>query len=336
MKIIETDVLIVGAGPAGLFCVFELGQLGIKCCMVDSLNEIGGQCTALYPEKPIFDIPAYKSISGKDLVVKLKSQISPFKPNIQLDQTVEKIAEQDNSFLVETSKRKQISCKCIIIAAGTGVFGPNKPPIKDIEKYEDKSVFYSIKNKALFNNKNIVIAGGGDSAVDWAIELSKNAKKVYFLHRRTKLRAAPNSLEKLYDLENKGKVKMIIPYQADSIIGESGQMKELKVKNLDNKFLNIKSDFFLPFFGLSANLGPIKEWELDIEKSCLKVNQSTCETNKKGIFAIGDICKYDGKLKLILTGFSEAAIAAHSCYEKVFPGKALHFEYSTTKGINSV
>ena len=335
MKTVETDVLIIGAGPAGLFCVFELGQLGIKSCLIDSLDELGGQCSALYPEKPIFDIPAFKSISAKDLISNLKSQISPFKPEVHLNQTVDKIFQSEKCFHVETSAKLQVFCKCIIIAAGTGVFGPNKPPIEDIEKYEDKSVFYSVKNKSLFDNRNIVIAGGGDSAVDWALELSKNAKRIYFLHRRNKLRAAPNSLENLYKLEKEGKVEMIIPYQADSIIGENGVMTALNVKDLDNKILTIESDFFLPFFGLSANLGPIKNWELEIEKNCLKVEQSSCETNKKGIYAIGDICKYEGKLKLILTGFSEAAIAAHSCYDKVFPGKALHFEYSTTKGVKS-
>jgi len=217
MKNLQTDVLIIGAGPVGMFCVFELGQLGIKSCLVDSLDEIGGQCSALYPEKPIYDIPAYPSISAENLINQINKQIKPFNPIINLEQKVVEIKEENNSFIIKTSKEKLINAKCIIIAAGTGAFGPNKPPIKDIEEFEDKSVFYSIQDKSIFRNKNLVIAGGGDSAVDWAIELAEESKKIYFIHRRSKLRAAPNSVKKLENLCSTGKVEMIIPYQVDSI-----------------------------------------------------------------------------------------------------------------------
>ena len=199
MNKIDTDVLIIGAGPVGLFTVFQLGQLGIKSCIIDCLNEVGGQCSALYPEKPIYDIPAYPDIKAIDLVRKLQKQISPFKPEILLNQRVDKIKEDNNKFIVSTSKDKSISARCIIIAAGNGAFGPNKPPLDGIDEYENKTLFYNIRNKKLFDNKTVAIAGGGDSAADWAIELSQNTKKIYFIHRRTKLRAAPNSVKKLYD-----------------------------------------------------------------------------------------------------------------------------------------
>ncbi len=335
MKKINTDVLIVGAGPVGLFSVFELGQLGIKSCIVDCLDEIGGQCSALYPEKPIYDIPAYPVINAQELILNLNKKIKPFNPKVLLNQQVEKIIDLDNSFKVFTSSNNEISTKCIFIAAGNGAFGPNKPPIKNIEKFENKSVFYSVKNKSIFDDKTIAIAGGGDSAVDWAIELSKNAKKIFFIHRREKLRASPKTIDTLKSLEKKN-VEFIIPFQLDSINGKSGVITDLIVKDLDNNKKKINTDFFLPFFGLSNDLGPIKNWELEIEKNILKVDQSTCKTSKDRIYAIGDVCTYAGKLKLILTGFSEAAIAAHDCYNTVHPEKVLHFEYSTTKGINKI
>ncbi len=335
MEKIETDVVIVGAGPVGLFTVFELGQLGIKSCVVDCLEEIGGQCIALYPEKPIYDIPAYPEIKAEDLILKLKNQIKPFKPNFLLNQKVEKISKDNNFFIVTTSKKNLINTKCIIIAAGNGSFGPNKPPLKNIEKFENKSIFYHIKNKSMFKNKIIAIAGGGDSAVDWALELSSITKKIFFIHRRKKLRAAPSNVEKLYKLVGE-KLELIIPFQLDSINGKNGIIDELILKDLEGSEKKIEIDYFLPFFGLSSELGPIKEWELQMEKNILKVDQSTCKTSTDGIYAIGDICTYPGKLKLILTGFSEAAIASHNCFNRVFPNKVLHFEYSTTKGVTGL
>ena len=336
MNRVNTDVLIIGAGPVGLFAVFELGQLGIKSCVVDCLDMIGGQCSSLYPQKPIYDIPAYPEISAEKLIENLYSQIKPFNPKIILQQKIEKISNRDDFFEVTTSKNDFIECKCILIAAGNGAFGPNKPPISNINEFEDKSIFYHINDKSLFKDKEIAIAGGGDSAVDWTIELSSIAKKIFFIHRREKLRAAPNSVKKLHQLEVEKKVELVIPYQIDNINGENGKIDSIVVKNLNNEEKNISVDYFLPFFGLSTDLGPIKEWELQIEKNLLKVNQSTCQTSTSGIFAIGDVCTYPGKLKLILTGFSEAAMAAHCCYKRVFPEKVLHFEYSTTSGIKKI
>ena len=336
MKKINTDVLIIGAGPVGLFTVFELGQLGMKSCVVDSLEDIGGQCTALYPDKPIYDIPAYPSVTAGELINNLKKQIDPFKPTLLMNQKVNELKKHKDFYIVKTSTNNIIESKCIIIAAGNGAFGPNKPPLKNIDSFENKTIFYHIRDKSKFRKKTIAIAGGGDSAVDWAIELSKTSKKIFFIHRRNKLRAIPQNVEILYDLENEGKIEMMIPYQLDSIEGKNGIIDHLIIKNMDEEKKKLEVDYFLPFFGLSTNLGPIKDWELELEKNILKVKQETCETNLNGIFAIGDVCSYPGKLKLILTGFSEAAIASHNCFNKINPEKTLHFEYSTTKGINKL
>lgn len=336
MKKINTDVLIIGAGPVGLFTVFELGQLGMKSCVVDSLEDIGGQCTALYPDKPIYDIPAYPSITAGELINNLKKQIDPFKPILLMNQKVNELKKHKDFYSVKTSTNNIIESKCIIIAAGNGAFGPNKPPLKNIDLFENKTIFYHIRDKSKFRKKTVAIAGGGDSAVDWAIELSKTSKKIFFIHRRNKLRAIPQNVEVLYDLENEGKIEMMIPYQLDSIEGKNGIIDHLIIKNMDEEKKKLEVDYFLPFFGLSTNLGPIKDWELELEKNILKVKQETCETNLNGIFAIGDVCSYPGKLKLILTGFSEAAIASHNCFNKINPEKTLHFEYSTTKGINKL
>ena len=336
MKKINTDVLIIGAGPVGLFTVFELGQLGMKSCVVDSLEDIGGQCTALYPDKPIYDIPAYPSVTAGELINNLKKQIDPFKPILLMNQKVNELKKHKDFYSVKTSTNNIIESKCIIIAAGNGAFGPNKPPLKNIDSFENKTIFYHIRDKSKFRKKTVAIAGGGDSAVDWAIELSKTSKKVFFIHRRNKLRAIPQNVEILYDLENKGKIEMMIPYQLDSIEGKNGIIDHLIIKNMNEEKKKLEVDYFLPFFGLSTNLGPIKDWELELEKNILKVKQETCETNLNGIFAIGDVCSYPGKLKLILTGFSEAAIASHNCFNKINPEKTLHFEYSTTKGINKL
>ena len=336
MKKINTDVLIIGAGPVGLFTVFELGQLGMKSCVVDSLENIGGQCTALYPDKPIYDIPAYPSVTAGELINNLKKQIDPFKPTLLMNQKVNELKKHKDFYIVKTSTNNIIESKCIIIAAGNGAFGPNKPPLKNIDSFENKTIFYHIRDKSKFRKKTIAIAGGGDSAVDWAIELSKTSKKIFFIHRRNKLRAIPQNVEILYDLENEGKIEIMIPYQLDSIEGKNGIIDHLIIKNMDEEKKKLEVDYFLPFFGLSTNLGPIKDWELELEKNILKVKQETCETNLNGIFAIGDVCSYPGKLKLILTGFSEAAIASHNCFNKINPEKTLHFEYSTTKGINKL
>ena len=260
MKRVETDVLIIGAGPVGLFSVFELGQLGMRSCVVDCLDMIGGQCTSLYPQKPIYDIPAYPEISAEQLIEKLNYQIKPFKPEFILGEKVEKFENKNDKFLISTSGNNSIISKCVIIAAGNGAFGPNKQPLENIKDFEKKSIFYHVNDKTIFKKKTIAIAGGGDSAVDWAIELSSITKKIYFIHRRQKLRAAPANVDKLFQLQKQKKIDMVIPYQIDSINGSNGNLENIVVKDLNNSKRVLNIDFFLPFFGLSTDLVPIKDW----------------------------------------------------------------------------
>ncbi|MBP9792337.1 MAG: NAD(P)/FAD-dependent oxidoreductase [Rickettsiales bacterium] len=336
MKHHETDVVVIGAGPIGLFTVFQAGMLKMKCHVVDSLETIGGQCAALYPEKPIYDIPAYPEISGGKLIESLAKQAEPFSPVFHLNQQVVKLAPNtDGGFDVITSKNNLIKSKVVIIAAGCGAFGPNRPPLADIEKYEGNSVFYAVVNPSKFKDKKVVIAGGGDSAVDWAIILADIAKSVSIVHRRNKFRCAPENSDKLHSLHRQGKVFIEAPYQLDSLEGDDVNLKYVNVVDLDGNKKSIEADVLLPFFGLSMDIGPIVEWGLNIEKKHIAVNQSTMETNIKGIYAVGDIATYSGKLKLILTGFSEVAMACHSAYDIIYPDTPLHFEYSTTKGVKS-
>jgi thioredoxin reductase (NADPH) len=329
----KTDVAIIGAGPAGLFAIFEAGMLKMKAHVIDALEFAGGQCRALYPEKPIYDIPGYPMIEAGALIDQLEKQASPFNPTFSLGQKVEKLKEIDNGFLLTTSKGDTIEANSIIIAAGCGAFGPNRPPLAGIEQYEGKSVFYMIKSKEDFKDKNVVIAGGGDSAVDWALSLAGIAKHVYVVHRRDKFKCAPESLDRLKALCDSKSIELVVPYQLDSLIGENGQIKQVIVSNLDGEKRSIDADVLLPFFGLAMELGPIAEWGLNIHKYHIDVNPATMETSVKGIFAIGDVATYPGKLKLILNGFAEGAMAAYAIYPRVHPDQALHFEYSTTKGV---
>ena len=332
-KFYKTDVVIVGAGPVGLFAVFELGMLKIKSHVVDTLDFVGGQCTALYPEKPIYDIAGFPEISAKKLIENLKKQAEPFNADYHLGNQVVKINKDGNTFTVTTSKDVEIECKAILIAAGCGAFGPNRPPLDGIEDYEKTGcVAYMIQKKEIYRNKDVVIAGGGDSAVDWALSLVDIASSVSVVHRRPKFRCAPDSAEKLGKLADDGRINMVIPYQLSSLKGGKGELEEVVVKDLDGNEKNIKADILLPFYGLSMELGPIADWGLGLDKSHIEVDQSTLETNIEGIFAIGDINTYKGKLKLITCGFSEAAMAAHSIYPFIHD-EALHFEYSTSKGI---
>lgn len=329
----QTDIIIIGAGPVGLFAIFEAGMLKMRCHVVDTLDFVGGQCVALYPEKPIYDIPGYPSINAAELIIQLEKQAAPFKPVFHLGQQVVSITKQGNSWLVTTNKNTVISAKAILIAAGCGAFGPNRPPLEGIETYEGKSIFYMVKSRESFRNQRVVIAGGGDSAVDWVLSLAEVAEYVYVVHRRPKFRAAPESVEKMHALAKTGNVELVIPYQLHSLKGHDGKLEEVIVSDLDGKTKNLRADMLLPFFGLAMELGPIAEWGLGIDHNRITVNPATCETNAPGIFAIGDICHYPGKLKLILSGFSEAAMAAHTIYPLAHPDEALHFEYSTTKGV---
>jgi thioredoxin reductase (NADPH) len=335
MTIYKTDIVIVGAGPAGLFSVFEAGMLKMKCHIIDTLEIIGGQCTALYPEKPIYDIPAHPKVLASELIELLEAQAEPFHPVYHLNQQVQKIDEKnDGSFVVETSKNVKIECKAIIIAGGCGAFGPNRPPLENIEKFEGNSIFYSVRNKKEFVDKKVVIAGGGDSAVDWAISLAEIAQKIYVVHRRDKFRCAPESAEKMKKLEAQGKIEMVIPFQLEGLEGNDSKLSHVIVKDFDNNIKKIEADYLLPFFGLAMELGPIANWGLNLNKHHIEVDRGTMQTSIKGIYAVGDIATYPHKLKLILTGFAECASACHDIFKLAFPDQVYHFEYSTSKGIS--
>ena len=335
MNIHNTDLVIIGAGPAGLFAIFEAGMLKIKSHVIDTLEVIGGQCSALYPEKPIYDIPAHPKILAGDLIQQLEEQAAPFNPTYHLNQRVEKILKNsDGSFLITTSKNTQINCKAIIVAAGCGAFGPNRPPLAGIEEFEGKSVFYAVRSKAEFADKNVVIAGGGDSAVDWAISLAEIAKKIFVVHRRDKFRCAPESTDRLKKLCSDGKVELVVPFQLEGLSGKNGKLEEVIVKDFSENIRALPADYLLPFFGLSMELGPIANWDLALHKHHIAVDAVNMQTSEKGIYAIGDIATYENKLKLILTGFAEAATACHDIYKIIFPDQVFHFEYSTSKGVS--
>ena len=325
---IKTDALVIGAGPTGLFAVHQLGIIGLKSEVVDNLDKIGGQCIELYPDKPIYDIPAISECTGEELTKNLLKQIEPFKTNFHLNERVEELKKDGSNWKVTTSKKKVFITPNIIIAGGVGSFEPRKLSTKDAEKFEGKSVFYSIKDKNLFKNKKICIFGGGDSALDWAIELS-NFSEVTLVHRRTEFRGAPSSLETAKKLEKSGKIRILTPYQLNSIEGDKN-IKSVSLKKEDGKIEKLEIDYVLGFFGLIMKLGPIANWDLNLDKKTIKVNTETFQTNQEGIFAIGDICTYPGKLKLILSGFHEAALAARACYKLARPNEKYRFEFTTT------
>ncbi|WP_250311459.1 NAD(P)/FAD-dependent oxidoreductase [Rickettsia endosymbiont of Oedothorax gibbosus] len=330
----NTDIIIIGAGPVGLFAIFQAGMLGMRCHVVDSQEIIGGQCSILYPEKPIYDIPAYPKIMAEELIEQLALQAKPFNPVYHLNQQVIQLKKEDDYFQITTSKNVTIAAKAIIIAAGCGSFGPNRPPLAGIEAFEGKSVFYFINNRNSLANQEIVIAGGGDSAVDWAISLCEIAKKIYLVHRREKFRAAPETIRQLKELADNGKIKLVINYQLDHLVGKDGILEAVGVKGFEENIRTLPANILLPFFGLTQELGPIKNWGLNIKTNHIIVEPGYFETNIPGIYAIGDIASYPAKLKLILSGFAEAASSLHHAYSRVFEGKALHFEYSTTKRLH--
>ena len=337
---IETDVVIVGAGPVGLFAVFELGMLGLRARLVDSLAGVGGQCQALYPEKPIYDIPGYPRILAGELIERLAEQAAPFKPGYHLEQRVEQLHPLGGGrYRVVTSAGTEIDCGAVIVAAGVGAFGPNRPPLDGLRDYESQGpgagVHYLVSRREDFRDKRLVIAGGGDSALDWTLSLSELARKIYVVHRRDKFRAAPESVREMRRLADDpgSPVELVVPYQLHGLDGSDGRLTGVDVATLDGDVRRLEADALLPFFGLSMNLGPIAEWGLDLERGSVKADPATCETSTSGIYAIGDIATYPGKLKLILSGFSEAALAAHAIYARLNPDTPLHWEHSTTKGV---
>jgi len=325
---IKTDVLIIGAGPVGLFTVQQLGLIGLKAEVVDNLDKVGGQCIELYPDKPIYDIPAIPECTGETLTKNLLEQIKPFKTKFHLNERVQSVSKEKNGWKVATSKEKTFLAPNIIIAGGVGSFEPRKFLVDGIEKFENKCVFYSVKDKNYFKDKKVCIFGGGDSALDWAIELSKFAK-VTLIHRRSEFRGAKHSAEVVKKLEKEKKLAIKIPYQINSVEGKDS-LSAITIKSEEGKIEKIPTDCVLGFFGLIMKLGPIAEWGLNLEKKTIPVNTENFQTNKEGIFAIGDICTYPGKLKLILSGFHEGALAARACFKLARPNEQYRFEFTTT------
>ena len=325
---IKTDTLIIGAGPVGLFCVHQLGIIGLTCEVVDNLDKIGGQCIELYPDKPIYDIPAVPECTGEELTNNLLEQIKTFKTNFHLNERVEEIKQDEKKWLIKTNKGTQFEASSIIIAAGVGSFEPRKFSTKEIEKYEGKKILYSVKDKKIFKDKTVTIFGGGDSALDWAIELS-NTSKVILVHRRDDFRGMQASIDKVNQLKEEGKIEIYTKCQLDSVEGDD-KIESINIKHDDESIKEIKTDYVLGFFGLIMKLGPIAEWGLNLDKKTIPVNTENFETNKKGIFAIGDICSYPGKLKLILSGFHEGALAARGCFKYAKPDEKYRFEFTTS------
>ncbi|WP_298495681.1 NAD(P)/FAD-dependent oxidoreductase [uncultured Algibacter sp.] len=332
---IKTDIIIIGAGPTGLFTVFEAGLLKLKCHLIDALPQPGGQCSELYPKKPIYDIPGFPEILAGDLTKNLLEQGKQFEPGFTLGERAETVEKQeDGTFIVTTNKGTQHQAPVVAIASGLGSFEPRKPQLENLAKYEDKGVEYIIKEPEVYRDKDVVIAGGGDSALDWSIFLADVAKSVTLIHRRSEFRGHLDSVEKVQELKNAGKINLITPAEVTDIIGD-GKVEAIEIKKKDEDAFILKTDHFIPLFGLSPKLGPIANWGLEIEKNAVKVNNALdYQTNIPGIFAIGDGNFYPGKLKLILCGFHEATIMCQAAYQIINPGKKYVLKYTTVSGID--
>jgi thioredoxin reductase (NADPH) len=328
--VIRTDIVIIGAGPCGLFAVFEAGLLDMKCHLVDNLDKIGGQCAELYPEKPIYDIPSRSVCTGQELVDELLEQAKPFDPVFHLSQQAERLERlESGSWRLGTSLGQVFESPVIMIAAGAGSFVPRRPPLDGIEAYEGSAVHYAVRRMEDFRGKRIVIAGGGDSALDWTLNLHPLAERIALVHRRDQFRAAPDSVNRMRALVGQGLMDLVIG-QATRLIGTDGRLQAVVVKQADGAEREVACDALLPFFGLKMELGAIAQWGLNLEQNLIEVDTATFETNQPGIFAIGDICTYPGKLKLILSGFHEAALAAQQAFKYVYPDKRLIFRYTTS------
>ncbi|CAM1350416.1 NAD(P)/FAD-dependent oxidoreductase [Tenacibaculum insulae] len=332
---IQTDILIIGAGPTGLFTVFEAGLLKLRCHLIDALPQAGGQCSEIYPKKPIYDIPAYPEILAGDLTDKLMEQIKQFEPGFTLGERAETIEKQeDGSFIVTTNKGTKHQATVVAIAGGLGSFEPRKPPIPSIADYEDKGVEYMIKEPELYRDKDVVIAGGGDSALDWSIFLTDVAKSVTLVHRRNEFRGALDSVDKVQELKDAGKINLVTPAEVKGIVGKN-KVEGVLIAPKDKEEYTLACDHFIPLFGLSPKLGPIANWGLEIEKNAIKVNNALdYQTNIPGIYAIGDVNTYPGKLKLILCGFHEATLMCQSAFQRIFPDKKYVMKYTTVGGVD--
>ncbi len=330
---IKTDILIIGAGPTGLFAVFEAGLLKLRCHLIDALPQPGGQCAEIYPKKPIYDIPAFPEILAGDLVDNLMKQIEPFKPGFTLGERAETVERlDDGTFIVTTNKGTKHNAPIVAIAGGLGSFEPRKPPINNISDFEDTGVEYIIRDPEIYRNKKVVIAGGGDSALDWSIFLTDVASSVTLIHRRNEFRGALDSVEKVQELKNLGRIELITPAEVINVLGDS-KVEGVSIKRGDEVF-NRECDHFIPLFGLAPKLGPIADWGLEIEKNAIKVDNSLdYQTNIPGIYAIGDINTYPGKLKLILCGFHEATLMCQSAYQRIYPDKRYVMKYTTVSGV---
>jgi len=330
---IVTDICIVGAGPVGLFAVFEAGLLKMRCHLIDVLTQVGGQLSEIYPHKPIYDIPGYPKINAQELIDKLLEQIKPFYPGFTLGERVETLTRNtDGTLLIKTNEHTEINCKALVIAGGLGCFEPRKPDIDRLIEFEGKGVTYMVKNPELFRDRNVVVAGGGDSALDWTMFLANLAAKVTLIHRGDSFRGVPDSAEKVFELAKEGKIDLILQSHVMALNGE-GHLQSVSVLGRDNKMTTLPAEHLIPLFGLSPKLGPIAEWGLNIDKSAIEVNPVDFSTNIEHIYAIGDINTYPGKLKLILCGFHEAALMAQSAFKYVYPDKKLSFKYTTVYGV---
>ena len=325
---IKTDALIIGAGPTGLFTAHQLKLIGLDCEIVDNLDKIGGQCIELYPDKPIYDIPAVPECTGEELTNNLVNQLKPFNIKFHLNERVDELKKDQNYWIVKTNNGKFFKTPNVIIAGGVGSFEPRKFSPKECEKFENKTLFYSVKDKKIFKGKNISIFGGGDSALDWAVELSKDCN-VHLIHRRDEFRGAQATTDKVHQLAREGKINLLTKYKMMGVKG-SEKLESIDIMHDNEEIKNIKTDYVLGFFGLIMQLGPIANWGLNIDKKTIEVDTEKFETNQKGIYAVGDICTYPGKLKLILSGFHEGALAARACFRLARPNEKYRFEFTTS------
>mgnify|MGYP003575968977 CR=1 FL=1 len=335
MEKIETDICIIGAGPVGLFAVFEAGLLKMRCHLIDVLPQVGGQLSEIYPQKPIYDIPGFPVVNAQDLVNGLMDQINPFNPTFSLGERVDSLEKlNDGSFVVRSNEGTEVHSKVVVIAGGLGCFEPRKPAIDGLEQFEGKGVSYMVRNPELYRDKKLVLSGGGDSALDWTIFLADVASEVTLVHRGDTFRGAPDSAEKVFDLAKNGKINLVLQSHITAING-NGHLKEVTIQGKNNETATLETDYLIPLFGLTPKLGPIADWGLNIDKSAIEVNTVDYSTNIEGVYAIGDINTYPGKLKLILCGFHEAALMAQSAFKYVYPDQKLSFKYTTVYGVNT-